>query len=212
MLPLLIQPSLILSESFRPGGQTSLEPLLAPGEAVRATVLTVQDDGSLLLLLKGVTLRAASLVGSLSVGQVVEAHVELRGGQVLLRLDQPQPTSSAIQAGALSADRAAAIRPGGLGAAAQGTQAVQSTQIAALLKLLLPADEPLASGLAKLAASLTAAAERSDLAPQALARFHALAQQILVAPEQLDGPFTGDRIRGALLRHPSGSAPVSQKG
>ena len=199
MLPLLIQPSLILSESFRPGGQTSLESLLAPGEAVRATVLNVQDDGSLLLLLKGVTLRAASLVGSLSVGQVVEAHVELRGGQVLLRLDQPQPTSSAIQAGALSADRAAAIRPGGLGAAAQGTQAVQSTQIAALLKSLLPADEPLASGLAKLAASLTAAAERSDLAPQALARFQALAQQILVAPEQLDGPFTGDRLRGALL-------------
>lgn len=199
MLPLLIQPSLILSESFRPGGQTSLESLLTPGEAVRATVLTVQDDGSLLLLLKGVTLRAASLVGSLSVGQVVEAHVELRGGQVLLRLDQPQPTASAIQAGALSADRAAAIRPGGLGAAAQGTQAVQPTQIAALLKSLLPADEPLASGLAKLAASLAAAAERSDLAPQALARFQALAQQILVAPEQLDGPFTGDRIRGALL-------------
>jgi hypothetical protein len=146
-----------------------------------------------------VTLRAASLVGSLSVGQVVEAHVELRGGQVLLRLDQPQPTSSAIQAGALSADQAAAIRPGGLGEAAQGTQAVQSTQIAALLKSLLPADEPLASGLAKLAASLTAAAERSDLAPQALARFQALAQQILVAPEQLDGPLSGDRLRGALL-------------
>ena len=199
MLPLLIQPSLILAESFRPGGQTSPESLLAPGEAVRATVLNVQDDGSLLLLLKGVTLRAASLVGSVSVGQVVEAHVELRDGQVLLRLDQSQPTLPAIQAGALSADRAAAIRPGEPGAAARGTQAVQSTQIAALLKSLLPADEPLASGLAKLAASLTAAAERSDLAPQALARFQALAQQILVAPEQLDGSFAGDRIRGALL-------------
>lgn len=199
MLPLLIQSSLILSESSRPGGQPSLESLLASGEAVRATVLNVQNDGSLLLLLKGVTLRAASLVGSLSVGQVVEAHVELRDGQVLLRLDQPQPTSSAIQAGALSADRAAAIRPGGLGEAAQGAQAVQSTQIAALLKSLLPADEPLASGLAKLAASLTAAVERGNLAPQALARVQALAQQISVAPEQLDGPFTGDRIRGALL-------------
>jgi len=102
MLPFLVHPSLILSESFRPGGQASLEALLTPGEAVRATVLNVQDDGSLLLLLKGVTLRAASLVGSLSVGQVVEAHVELREGQVLLRLDQPQQASPAIPAGALT--------------------------------------------------------------------------------------------------------------
>ncbi|TAJ08739.1 MAG: flagellar hook-length control protein FliK [Nitrospirae bacterium] len=199
MLPLSVQPSLILSDLLRSVDRTSLESLLTPGEAVRATVLNVQDDGSLLLLLKGVTLRAASLVGSLSVGQVVEAHVELRDGQVLLRLDQPRQISSAIQAGALAADRAAAISLGGLGAAAQGTQAVQSTQIAALLKTLLPTDEPLASGLAKLAASLTAAAERRDLAPQSLARFQALAQQILVAPEQLDGPLAGDRIRGALL-------------
>ena len=196
MLPFLVHPSLILSESFRPGGQASLEALLTPGEAVRATVLNVQDDGSLLLLLKGVTLRAASLVGNISVGQMVEAHVELRDGQILLRLDQPQQTSSAIQAGALTAAQAAAIRPGGVGETAP---AVQPTQIAVLLKSLLPTDEPLASGLGKLTASLTVAAERSDLAPQTLARFQALTQQILVAPEQFDGPFGGDRIRGALL-------------
>nr|MBI3612535.1 flagellar hook-length control protein FliK [Nitrospirota bacterium] len=199
MLPRLVHPSLILSESFRPGGQANLESLLTPGEAVRATVLNVQDDGSLLLLLKGVALRAASLVGSVSVGQVVEAHVELRDGQVLLRLDQPQQTSSAVPPGVLTADRAAAIKPGGLGEAVQGTEALHPTQIAALLKSLLPADEPLVSGLAKLAASLAAAAERSDLAPQTLARFQSLAQQILIAPEQLEGPLTGDRIRGALL-------------
>ncbi len=51
MLPLLAQPSLILAESFRPGGQANLESLLAPDEAVKATVLNVQDDGSLLLRL-----------------------------------------------------------------------------------------------------------------------------------------------------------------
>ncbi len=199
MLPLLVHPALILSEPFRPGGRADLASLLTPGEAVRATVLNVQDDGSLLLLLKGVTLRAASLVGNLPVGQVVEARVESRDGQILLRLDQPQQPSSAIPSGALAADWAVAIRPGGLGETVQGVQAVQPTQIAALLKLLLPADEPLASGLAKLAASLTAAAERSDLAPQTLVRFQALAQHILVAPERFDGPLAGDRIRGALL-------------
>ncbi len=190
MLPLSVQPSLILSDLLRPVDRTSLESLLTSGEAVRATVLNVQDDGSLLLLIKGVALRAASLVGSLPVGQVVEAHVELRDGQVLLRLDQPQQTSPALPLGTEAADPLAASRAGGLGGA---------PSVMALLKTLLPADQPLASGLATLTASLTAAAERGDLAPQTFARFEALVQTILLTPDQLDVPITGDRIRGALL-------------
>lgn len=190
MVPLPLQASFILSAPVRLDGQPNLESLLIPGEAIRATVLNVQDDGSLLLLIKGATLSAASLVGPLPTGTVVEARVELKDGQVLLRLDRPQEASSAIPIGTDASDPLAASRPEGLGGAPSAM---------ALLKTLLPADHPLASGLATLTASLSAAAERGDLAPQTVTRFETLVQTILLAPDQLDAPITGERIRGALL-------------
>ncbi|MDE3118500.1 MAG: flagellar hook-length control protein FliK [Nitrospirota bacterium] len=190
MVPFPLQPSFILSAPVRLDGQPNLESLLIPGEAIRATVLNMQDDGSLLLVIKGATLSAASLVGPLPAGTVVEAHVELKDGQVLLRLDRPQEASSAIPIGTDAADPPAASRPGGLGGAPSAM---------ALLKTLLPADQPLASGLAALTASLSAAAERGALAPQTVTRFETLVQTILLAPDQLDAPITGERIRGALL-------------
>lgn len=190
MVPLLVRPSLVLSEPFRPTGQPNLDSWLMPGEAVQATVLNVQDDGALLLLVKGVMLRAASLIGRLPVGQVVNAQVESRGGQVLLRLDQPLQPATANQIEGLAADQDRAIRQGGIGA---------TMRTAAFLKTLLPTDEPLASGLARLSASLTAAAGRGELTPQTLARFQALAQQIRLAPEQAGAPLAGEHIRRVLL-------------
>jgi len=188
MLPLLNHPpSLIFAEPVRPGSsRIDGQPLLTPGEAVRATVVGAGEDGALLLLIKGVELRAASLVGGLSVGQILDAHVELRDGRTLLKLDQPLQVSISLSATTQATDSSTAGLEG-------------APRVAAILKTLLPADEPLALGLAKLSASLRAAVERGDLTAQTMARFRSLEPQLFLQSMPPGDPLAGEQIRRVLL-------------
>jgi len=85
MLPILLD----ITESLRPAGGSPGPSLLVPGESVQALVLEVQDPGRLMILVKGIPLRASSLAGPLEPGQVIQARVERANGQVFLKLEQP---------------------------------------------------------------------------------------------------------------------------
>lgn len=173
MLPLHIDPALILSGPPRLSGGQSHPLVLVPGEAVQATVLAVPDEGALLVLIKGVVLQASSLVGRLAVGQVLEAQVEVRDGQTLLRLDQPVPSPGVS---------GVSVQPSRLDAEPAG--AAGQVRLAALLRQVLPADGPLAGGLARLADSLARAVEQGHLPPQTLAGFEGIRRQVLLEGQE----------------------------
>lgn len=91
MLPALS----LIAESGRPLDG----PLLTPGESVRVTVLSTDDDGRLVILVKGTPLTAVSEVGTIPPGQVLTARVELLDGRLALRLEP----AAGVAAGAAEA-------------------------------------------------------------------------------------------------------------
>ncbi len=151
-------------------------PLLVEGESVRATVLAIREDGRLVVLVKGTPLTAVSEVGRLPVGQVLQARVEALGDRLLLRLAPPLAGSPA--GAALSADR-----------------------LAALLKLLLPADPSVVDSLGRLLAGLQGAAAMPAEATGAARAAH-LAAELAALVSQLTlppGPLSAERVRDTLL-------------
>ncbi|WP_447972059.1 flagellar hook-length control protein FliK [Nitrospira sp. Kam-Ns4a] len=151
-------------------------PLLAEGESVQATVLATREDGRLVVLVKGTPLTAVSEVGPLPVGQVLQARVESLGDRLRLRLEPPLAGSPA--GAALSTDR-----------------------LAALLKLLLPADQSVVDSLGRLLAGLRSAAATPAEAPGAARASH-LAAELTALVSQLalpPGPLSAERVRDALL-------------
>lgn len=181
MLPLHLDPALVLSGLPRPaGGQVMGLASLEPGETVQARVVDVLDDAMLVVLVKGLRLQASSLLGRLPVGQVFEAQVESHDGQILLRVDRPVAGRLGPTADPIAADRT--VQAGG-------------PRLAALLRALLPADEPLSDGISRLSASLSQAVERGQLPKQALADFESLRRLIL-----LEGQAGGAALSAARLQ------------
>lgn len=183
MLPLQFDPALILSGLPRPAGSQAMAfASLTPGETVQATVVDVLDDGLLEVLVKGLRLQASSLVGRLPVGQVFDAQVESREGQILLRLNQPVPARLG------PAEPVASGKPG----------QPDGLPLVAMLRTLLPADGPLSDGIRRLDASLSQAVEGGQLPRPVLAEFENLRRLILLEGQQGGAALPPARIQEAL--------------
>ena len=185
MLPIQIQVQTPIPSQAEGQGPQRLA-LFVPGDMVEATVVTALDTGSLLIMVKGIPVRATSQVLNLKPGEVFQARVELVDGQTILKVEQRVPASGQAQTIV--------------------TTPASPARIAEILRTLLPAPaaESLGPRLEHLTNAVREAARQGSLPQNAAVQFERLLQRFALTPAQVTGGTLKDAMLALGLQHEQG--------